>query len=256
MLVRRTTAVPVRVARPRERTSTVDSLEFMRQVGGERRQLSPIEGALAAARAEDQRQGVEDKRAAAEKQAALESQREAQAFAESQWGQPTAELRRCQEALGQADEAVAELREKLRKAEARQASYRSNVEFWAQRAQLVVDAVTRSRPDRLDPFEQAQARAQIALDDADRRGRATMERARAQVARRRARPSFRSTAATAPAHLADDSCCLYSTSDGMPHDRCWPDAPYADPARSNAVLAEFASRRAASGPVQGRVSYR
>jgi hypothetical protein len=229
----------------------VDASELMIMVRGERRQATPIEGALAAAQVEARSEDRATALAEADKQAAAGSRLEARQFAESQFGQPTAELRRCQAALGEADEKIAELRGQLEKAESRRSGYLENVRFWAERSQLVADAVTATVPVRLDPFEQAQQRAQIALDDARRAGRVTLDRARAQVAGRR-RPSFRSSAATAPAHLGDDGCCLYSTGDGMPHDLCWPSQPYADRKRSDAVLAEFARCGGASRSSAGR----
>lgn len=170
-----------------------EAQRFMDQLRGEAPELNPLESALAAGWVEDRRDQVAADKAAAGKQADLEARLEAQAFAERQFGQPTAELRRCQAALGEAEAAAAELREKLEKAERRCASYRGNVEFWAARAQLVVDAAQRSVPERLEPFQ----RAQLLRQDADRAGRKALERARTQV-RRRGGVSFRSTAATAP----------------------------------------------------------
>jgi hypothetical protein len=233
----------------------MDSLEFMARVRGDRREVSPLEGARVAAWLDDQRQDAEDKRAAADKQAQLESRQEAWRFAESQFGFPTAELRRCQQALGEAEELIADLRARLARAEDKRDGYRSNVAFWAQRSQLVVDAVTRSALERLDPAEAAVQRAQLAAQDADRAGRAVLERARAEVQARRRRGgvSFRSAASAAPAHLADSVCCVYGTDDHMPHDQCFPEAPFADAGRSDAVLAEFANRGAAG---TRKVSYR
>jgi hypothetical protein len=114
---------------------------------------------------------------------AIEERAEGLLLANRALGNPAGEIASLRSALTASDDEVADLREKLGKAEARQGRLRENLTWWSERWALGVEATT-ARSTRQDPAEQAVLRAQAALDDYRRSSRRVLARARAQHAGR------------------------------------------------------------------------
>ncbi len=151
----------------------------------------PLARARMQADADDRREALAAEQRAEARQVAASERAEVLALQNRALGDPMGGLSSARSQLMADDDLVSELRGKLEKAQARQERARENVEFFATRAQMANDASMRSVPMYQDPAEQACQRAQIALDDARREGRRTLERARQQVQARRG-TSFRS----------------------------------------------------------------
>jgi len=107
---------------------------------------TPRELALAAERQQDARAAIETKCEEAERQAAAENRLEALQFAERQFGNPLAEMSRARSALSDADDVCRDLRDQLRKAEAKRSRAEGNVKFWAERAGEAAAVVSRAAP--------------------------------------------------------------------------------------------------------------
>src|SRR5258708_35985868 len=151
----------------------------------------PRAGAGMQADADARREALAAEQRAEARQVAASERAEVLALQNRALGDPMGGLSSARAQLMADDDLVSELRGKLEKAQARQERARENVEFFATRAQMANDGSMRSAPMYQDPAEQACQRAQIALDDARREGRRTLERARQQVQARRG-ASFRS----------------------------------------------------------------
>src|SRR5215831_18585541 len=87
--------------------------------------LSPFEAAQVYAARDDARSAVEEQRKQVDREAAAEQRLESMLLSERAMGQPMAEVSRGRQDLAEADEECAELRERLRKAEAKRDRVRS-----------------------------------------------------------------------------------------------------------------------------------
>jgi hypothetical protein len=149
---------------------------------------TPLEMARVAEARQDARDAVDAKRAEAERQAAAERRLETLTFAERQFGNPLAEMSRARSAFTEADDVYRDLRDQLRKAEAKRDRAKENVEFWAQRVGQAQEAVSRSAPS--GGVEGAVSRAQEALRHAaaEKHVDAMLAQASARAASRSASP--------------------------------------------------------------------
>jgi hypothetical protein len=144
-----------------------------------------LEGALAAQAREQAAEDAEQERQDAELREASEARAEGLELANRALGNPAGEIASLRSALTASDDEVAELREKLGKAEARQARLQENITWWSTRWALAVEVTSaRSAQLRQDPVELAFQRAQAAAEDYRRQGRKVISRARAQQAGR------------------------------------------------------------------------
>jgi hypothetical protein len=159
--------------------------------------VSPLERAMLESARQDRREAIESERREAEREAARERRLESMAFAERQLGNPMAELSRARAALAEGADEVSDLRSRLEKAERRHAQARSNLEFWAQRAQQATDVVQRSAPS--GGVEGAVARAQEEL-----RAEASRRKVEAMLAQRSARRAI--TRPASPPKAAGGQC--------------------------------------------------
>lgn len=181
--------------------------------------LSPFEAAQVHAARDDARAAVEDQRKQVDREAAAEQRLESILLTERAMGQPMAEAARGRQDLAEADEECAELAERLRKAEAKRDRVRSNLEFWANRAQQAT--VMAARSDAASGVEGAVIRARSVLAAAaeDQR-RDVLARARAQVAARRpaapSRPRVSVRSASLPKAPAQPCGCGVPGCDAYP----------------------------------------
>jgi hypothetical protein len=143
--------------------------------------VSVLEGALAAQAREQVMDDAAEERRDDELREAAEARAEGLHLANRALGNPAGEIASLRSALTTCDDEVAELREKLGKAEARQARLQENITWWSTRWALAVEVTSaRSAQLRQDPVEAAVLRAKAAMDDHRRRGRQVLARARAQ----------------------------------------------------------------------------
>jgi hypothetical protein len=160
-----------------------ETAKWLEQFRGE--PVSVLEGALAAQAREQAADDAAEQRRDTELREAGEARAEGLELANRALGNPSGEIASLRAALTTCDDEVAELREKLGKAEARQGRLRENLTWWSERWALAVEATSaRSAPLRQDPVELAFQRAQAAAEDYRRHGRKVLARARAQQARR------------------------------------------------------------------------
>jgi len=155
-----------------------EALDLLQQLGGE----PDVAGSVLARaqQAERVRERAEEREAEARRARAVENA-ELLALANRQQGDPLGNIRAAQLHVADAQAEVADLGEKLRKAEGRLESARSAVQFWADRLLVVEEASARSRIP--DPLEQASMRAADALREAHE-GRMVVEQARRQTRQR------------------------------------------------------------------------
>ena len=158
-----------------------ETATWLEQFRGE--PVSVLEGALAAQAWEQRRDDDAGQREADERAQAAEERAEGLHLANRALGNPVGEIASLRSALVGVDDEVAELRERLAKAEARQGRLRENLQWWNERWSLAVDATT-TRSAWVDPAQAALMRAQAAAEDARRRGRSVLAKARAQHAGR------------------------------------------------------------------------
>lgn len=137
--------------------------------------------ALAHAQAAELAQEAAEVREAQANRARLAENAEALAVANRAAGDPLGNIHQAQAVMAERQDEVAELTEKLRKAEGRLASARSSVQFWADRMLLVDESTQRSR--QLSPVEAASARAADQLRRV-REGRMEVEQARRSLEQR------------------------------------------------------------------------
>jgi hypothetical protein len=130
--------------------------------------VSPLEALQVSAGRQDAAEARQEAHAQAERAAQAQDRADALAFAEKQHGNPLAELSRARNALMAADDDLRDKEAAFRKAEARSRRARENVEFFAQRAAQVQEAIQRSQGPSGDPIEQAQRRAHAAFVEATR----------------------------------------------------------------------------------------
>jgi hypothetical protein len=145
--------------------------------------VTVLEGALAAQAIEQSRDDAAQERRDAEVRESAEARAEGLELANRALGNPAGEVAQLRSALAACDDEVADLREKLGKAEARQGRVRENLTWWSERWALAVEATT-ARTVRQDPAEAAVLRAKAALDDYRRSSRKVLARAREQHAGR------------------------------------------------------------------------
>ena len=129
---------------------------------------TPFGKALSDSARQEGREAAEERRQEAERAAAREQRAEAMAFAAQQLGNPLAEMSRARQAVTVYGEEVADLQAQLAKAEAKLSRARSNLEFFAERAQQATSLASRSWSPSGDPLERASHEAHRMFREASR----------------------------------------------------------------------------------------
>jgi hypothetical protein len=129
--------------------------------------LSPLERASALTAMRDRKDQLEAERDQADKAAAAAERREALEFHNAQAGDPLGHLSLARARFTEHDDRCRDLRDQLRKAEAKRDRSRGEIEWWARQLEPVEQAAQRSRVPS-DPVEAAVYRAHEAFRDTTR----------------------------------------------------------------------------------------